>query len=231
MRRILLSLPFLLLTLSPAANAQTVSVPNHFTNGSAADANQVNANFDALESAVNSHDTRITAAQSAVNGINCATAAEVVCNPASVSCPACDTLDSFNQGAASVDITADNQASYDDGVASVDITADNEAVCTSAGGTWNCDQSCTCFPATSYNCFIGGFCAQAALDLSPWPAGYTNVYEGHTQSTAPALGAACNTEPGASLWDEGWCLASSSCIPHLPPLDTLFLPRVVCASN
>ena len=206
MRRLLLSLPFLLLTLSPAANAQTVSVPNHFTNGSAADANQVNANFDALESAVNSHDTRITAAQSAVNGINCATAAEVVCNPASVSCPACDTLDSFNQGAASVDITADNQASYDDGVASVDITADNqasydagvasvdittdnEAVCTSAGGTWNCDQSCTCFPATSYNCFIGGFCAQAAIDFPPGFFAYTNVYDGHTQGTEPALGA------------------------------------------
>ena len=37
MRRILLSLPLLLLTLSPAVNAQTVSMPYEFTNASAAD--------------------------------------------------------------------------------------------------------------------------------------------------------------------------------------------------
>ena len=93
MRRILLSLS-LLLTVSLPANAQTVSVPNTFADGTPALASEVNANFDALESAV--------------NGINCATAADVVCNPA-VSCPACDTLGSYNQGFAAggngVDIT------------------------------------------------------------------------------------------------------------------------------
>ena len=53
MRRILLSLPFLLLTLSPAANAQTVSVPNTLTNGSVAEADAMNANFEAVRTGVN----------------------------------------------------------------------------------------------------------------------------------------------------------------------------------
>ena len=53
--------------LSPFANAQTVSVPYDFTNGSAADANQVNANFDAVETQVNDNDSRITTAQSAAD--------------------------------------------------------------------------------------------------------------------------------------------------------------------
>ena len=53
MRRILLSLPLLLLTLSPAANAQTVSVPNTLTNGSVAEADAMNANFTELEVGVN----------------------------------------------------------------------------------------------------------------------------------------------------------------------------------
>ena len=110
MRPMLLSLS-LLLTVPLSANAQTVSVPNTFADGTPALASEGNANFDALESAVNSHDTRITAAQSAVNEASCATAADVVCNPSAVSCPACpscheapacDTLGSFNEGVASV---------------------------------------------------------------------------------------------------------------------------------
>ena len=53
MRRILLSLSLLLLTLSPAANAQTVSVPNTLTNGSVAEAPAMNENFDAVLNGVN----------------------------------------------------------------------------------------------------------------------------------------------------------------------------------
>ena len=53
MRRILLSLSLLLLALSPAVNAQTVSVPNTLNDGSVADADAVNANFTELEVGIN----------------------------------------------------------------------------------------------------------------------------------------------------------------------------------
>ena len=78
--------------------------------------------------------------------------------------------------------------------------ANRETDCTGAGGTWNAGTS-TCTAA--YNCFIGGFCAQAAIDFPPATYGYTNVYEGHTQSTEPALGAGCNLLPSADLWSIG----------------------------
>ena len=202
MRRILLSLPFLLLTLSPVANAQTV--PNIFTDGTPALASEVNENFQALASAVNASD--------------CATAADVVCNPsvscpACPSCPACDTLGNFNQGVASVDITADNETlctnaggTYNAGAnsCSVDITTDNAAIaaaagsaaCTQSGGTWEAGTS-TCTPApaaSSYNCFVGGFCAQAAKDFPPATHGYTNVYDGADQDEGAALAAGCNAD-------------------------------------
>ena len=229
MRRILLSLS-LLLTVSLSANAQTVSVPNTFADGTPALASEVNANFDALESAV--------------NGINCATAADVVCNTSCPAAPACDTLGSYNQGFAAggngVDITSDNAAvcttaggTYDAGAdsCSVDITTDNAAIaaaagnaaCTQAGGTWEAGTS-TCTPApaaSSYNCFVAGFCAQAAIDFPPGDFGYTNVYEGHTQGTEPALGAGCNLFPGSAMWLSGtWCL-NAGCLPNAP---TPYLP-------
>ncbi len=182
-----------------------VTIPNTFSDGTPALASEVNANFQALASAVNASD--------------CATAADVVCNPA-LSCPAapaCDTLGSYNQGFTDggngVDITSDNAAvcttaggTYDAGTdsCSVDITTDNaaaeavaaaaagSAACTQAGGTWDAGTS-TCTPAAApYNCFIGGFCSQAAIDFPPATYGYTNVYDGHTQTTEPALGAGCN---------------------------------------
>ena len=236
MRRILLSLS-LLLTVSLSANAQTVSVPNTFADGTPALASEVNANFDALESAV--------------NGINCATAADVVCNP-TVSCPAvpaCDTLGSFNQGAASVDVTTDNETlctnaggTYNAGAdsCSVDITTDNAAIaaaagnaaCTQAGGAWEAGTS-TCTPApaaSSYNCFVAGFCAQAAIDFPPGDFGYINDYEGHTQGTEPALGAGCNLFPGAVEWGDG--SASWLVVPlgSLGP-STLLVRLLSCASN
>ena len=211
MRRILLSLSLLLLALAyaPVAEAQ-VSVPNIFTDGTPALASEVNENFQALASAVNASD--------------CATAADVVCN---TSCPACDTLGSYNQGFAAggngVDITSDNAAvcttaggTYDAGAdsCSVDITTDNAAIaavaghvaCTQAGGTWEAGTS-TCTPAapafSSYNCFVGGFCAQAAIDFPPGDFGYTNVYEGHTPGTEPALSAGCNSSPSNQHWIDG----------------------------
>jgi len=200
----ILVVPMLAGVLSSPAHAQ-VSVPHEFTNGDIADADQINANFDALEGAF--------------NGLNCATASDVVCNP---SCPACDTLGSYNlgyvDGGNDVDITSDNEqvcttagGTYDalTKICSVDITTDNaaaaSAACTQAGGTWDAGTS-TC--AAAYNCYIGGFCSLLAIYFPP-PSGsnysYTNVYDGHTQGTGPATACANNSNPNfpARLWSNG----------------------------
>ena len=209
------SLLLLVLLLSAASSVQAqVTIPNTFSDGTPALASEVNANFQALASAVNAAD--------------CATAADVVCNPSSVSCPAapaCDTLGSYNQGFAAggngVDITSDNAAvcttaggTYDAGAdsCSVDITTDNaaaeavaaaaagNAACTQAGGTWDAGTS-TCTPA--YNCFIGGFCSQTAISFPQAFLVTPNIYDGHTQTTEPAIGAGCNTNPGNIEWAIG----------------------------
>ena len=152
MRRILLSLSLLLLTLSPTANAQTVSVPNTLNDGSVADADAMNANFTELEVGVNA------------------------------------------------------------------ALANRATDCAAAGGTWDPGTS-TCTPASSYNCFIGGFCAElASLGYFTAP---DNVYDGHTQGTAPALGAGCNEFSGSALWLE----ATSYVIYSVSPP---FLSYLVC---
>ncbi len=57
--RICLLLP---LVLGPsAAFADTLAVPHTFTNGEVADANEVNANFDAVKTEVDDNDSRIDA--------------------------------------------------------------------------------------------------------------------------------------------------------------------------
>jgi len=186
MLRISLLLFVLLVSAASSAQAQ-VTIPNTFSDGTPALASEVNANFQALASAVNASD--------------CATAADVVCNsscPACPSCPAapaCDTLGSFNEGVASVDITTDNAAAE-----AVAAAAAGSAACTQAGGTWDSETS-TC--TAPYNCFIGGYCAQAAIDFPPANFGYTNVYDGHTQTTEPALGAGCNVSPMSFIWGDG----------------------------
>jgi hypothetical protein len=95
----------------------------------------------------------------------------------------------------------------------VDITTDNAAVaqatCTTAGGTWEAGTS-TCTAASNYNCFVGGFCAQAAINFPPATFGYTNVYDGHTQTTDPALGAGCNASPNDLDWLSGAIRISGS---------------------
>jgi hypothetical protein len=77
-----------------------------------------------------------------------------------------------------------------------------EAGCVAGGGTWAAGTS-TCTAASNYNCFVGGFCAQAAIDFPPASYGYTNVYDGHTQGADPALGAGCNTAIGSDNWQDG----------------------------
>ena len=61
-----LGLPVLLLLLAIplVVAAETLTVPNTFTNGTTAEADEVNANFAAVETAINDNDSRITEAQS-----------------------------------------------------------------------------------------------------------------------------------------------------------------------
>jgi len=117
----------------------------------------------------------------------------------------------------SVDITTDNAAvcttaggTYDAGTdtCSVDITSDNAGVaavaeqtgCEAANGTWD-GSSCT--PAAApYNCFLGGFCSQAGIVFPPAGINFSSVYDGHTQTTEPALGAGCGAA-GSVEWESG----------------------------
>ena len=212
------TLLLLVLLVSAASSAQAqVTIPITFSDGTPALASEVNQNFQALASAVNAS--------------NCATAGDLVCNPASVSCPACDTLGSYLQGQTS-GFTGGPDFSYlivlcqnaggtfntETSTCSVDITnsaaaiaAAGSAACDQGGGTWNAGTS-TCTPApaaSSYNCWVGGFCSQAAIDFPPATYGYTNVYDGHTQGTEPALGAGCNVSYKAAVWSDGESLVSS----------------------
>ena len=191
MRRILLSLSLLLLTLSPTANAQTVSVPNTLTNGSVAEAPAMNENFDAV-----------------LNGVNAALTTGSVSG-----------LTTFTNGTtADADEVNANFTAVVDGVNTA--LANRATDCAGAGGTWNAGTS-TCTPASSYNCFTGGYCAQAAFDFPPATFGYTNVYDGHTQGTEPALGAGCNSFPGSDLWADGGAIALAPNL-FLFPFSTFF---------
>ena len=161
------------------ALAQGVTIPHEFTNGEVADATQVNDNFSALADALG-----VTApnsfANSGIIGMN-----EVNANFQSLKL----AVDTF---------TTDFAAA----TAATETAAEN--TCNQVGGTWDAGTS-TCTPASApYNCFVGGFCSQAAYDFRPANFGYTNVYDGHTQTTEPALGAGCNASPGSDQWLDGF---------------------------
>ena len=159
--------------LAPAANAQTVSVPNTLTNGSLAEADAMNANFEAVRTGVN---LALTSAD--VTG-----------------------LTQFTNGT-----TADADevnANFTAVVNGVNTALSNRATdCAGAGGTWDPGTS-TCTAASSYNCFIGGFCAQAAIEFPPAQYNYTNVYAGDTQGAGAALAAGCDELPGENEWVDG----------------------------
>jgi hypothetical protein len=155
------------------AEAQ-VTIPNTFTNGEVADAAEVNANFSALANALD-----VTVPSSFANS-GIADANQVNSNFDVLK----TAVDTFTN-----DLTAAAEA--------VAAAAAGSAACTQAGGTWDAGTS-TC--TAPYNCFIGGFCSQAAIDFPPATNGYTNVYDGHTQTTEPALGAGCNVNPGSIIW-------------------------------
>ena len=107
---------------------------------------------------------------------------------------ACSPIQAYLQDSYDDGYDAGYDVGYDEGEASVDVTSDNQDVCEAAGGTWENDA---CTPASSYDCFIGGFCAQAAVRFPPDDHGYINVYDGHTQGTEPALGAGCSVSSGS----------------------------------
>ena len=155
----------LALGYAPVAEAQTVSVPNTLTNGSVADADAMNENFDELEFGVNAALTT-----------------------GSVTVP-----NTFTNGTtADADQVNANFTALETGVNTA--LANRATDCAGAGGTWNAGTS-TCTPApaaSSYNCFVGGFCARLAFAFPPATYGYTNVYEGHSRFSEPALGAGCN---------------------------------------
>ena len=192
------TLLLLVLLLSAASSVQAqVTIPNTFSDGTPALASEVNANFQALASAVNASD--------------CATAADVVCNsscPACPSCPAapaCDTLGSFNEGVASVDMTTDNAAAE-----AVAAAAGGSAACTQVGGTWDAETS-TC--TAPYNCFIGGYCSQAATEFPSLLSFYTNAYEGHTRVTTDGSGASCATASGL---EQAWVFGRDAMLEPSP---------------
>jgi len=93
-------------------------------------------------------------------------------------------------------------AGYDDGEASVDVTSNDQSVCEAADGTWENDACTPWLPASSYNCFIGGFCSRADVVADTASNGYTNLYEGHTLGTEPALSAGCYSGSGSD-WERG----------------------------
>ncbi len=61
----LLAIAFFVFLLVPSASGSQVGALTTFTNGTVADADEVNANFTAVRSAVNDNDTRITALENA----------------------------------------------------------------------------------------------------------------------------------------------------------------------
>ena len=84
-------LPLLLLG-SSAVIADTLSLPNTFTNGEVADADEVNANFDAVKTEVDDNDVRIDAvlgqscpASEVVTGVDAS--GSLVCTPPPPTCP------------------------------------------------------------------------------------------------------------------------------------------------
>ena len=109
--------------------------------------------------------------------------------------------------------------------------SNRETECAAAGGTGDAEGS-RCTAASNYNCFIGGFCAQAAIEHPPSTYGYTNIYEGHTQITEPAVSAGCNTPPGETNWTEGARYFSTAYVlAHRIRFDYPLQHRQLCASD
>ena len=127
---------------------------------------------------------------------------------------ACSPIQAYLQDSYDDGYDAGYDTGYDDGEASVDVASNDQSVCEAADGTW---ENGTCAPASSYNCFVGGFCAWLAVRWPPDDHGYINVYAGHTLGTEPALGAGCSVSPGTFHWYAGHNTAGTQIT--LPPGD------------
>ena len=96
--------------------------------------------------------------------------------------------------------------------------------CAAAGGTWENDACTPAPPASSYNCFIAGFCSYTAEEYAPDVWEYANAYVGDTRETEPARGAGCNVEPGSSAWVAGEVSSNYQCcsLEYAPPTNPLY---------
>ena len=56
---------------------------------------------------------------------------------------------------------------------------------------------------STYNCFIGGFCTQAAISYPPADYEYTNAYEHDKRDKGNALAAGCNDFRDGVGWEAG----------------------------
>ena len=134
---------------------------------------------------------------------------------------ACSPIQAYLQDSYDDGYDAGYDTGYDDGEASVDVASDNQFVCEAADGTWENDA---CTPASSYNCFIGGFCSYTAEEYAPDVWEYANAYVGDTRETEPARGAGCNVEPGSSAWVAGEVSSNYQCcsLEYAPPTNPLY---------
>ena len=166
------------------AEAQ-VSVPNTFTDGDVADAEAMNANFEAVQ-----------------GGLNLAlTSADVT------------GLYQFENGTtADANEVNANFTALVDGVNTA--LSNRETDCVAAGGTWDAATS-TCTAASSYNCFVGGYCSAAAVEFPPETSGYINKFGADTQTTEPALSAGCNVSTGNEIWNAGMGDFEVADFPHI----------------
>jgi outer membrane murein-binding lipoprotein Lpp len=141
MKRMLCGASLLVLGLAPVSEAQ-VSVPNTFVNGTASDANEVNANFDALKTGVNANASAITAAQStadaaALSAIDAQGAAATADAKAVLAQSAADAASSAAAAAASTADAAQLAAdgAVGQGIASIQINSAGVLEMTLSDGT------------------------------------------------------------------------------------------------
>ena len=104
-----LTLMLVLVAVPLVVVAGEVMLPNTFTNGTVADADEVNANFDEIETEVNDNDSRITAAQSTADAATTdAAAAQSTADSAVTDAAAAQgTADTAVTNAATAQSTAD----------------------------------------------------------------------------------------------------------------------------
>lgn len=150
-----------------------MTIPNTFTDGDVADAGAMNENFQAVQ-----------------DGLNLALTSDSVTG-----------LHQFENGTtADAGEVNSNFAALLEGVNTA--LSNRETDCVAASGTWDAGTS-TCTAASSYNCFVGGYCSAAAVEFPPETSGYINKFGADTQTTEPALSAGCNVSTGNEIWNAG----------------------------